>query len=292
MPIVLDQSAPEPPLPTEIVSVDGRLSATVDPGHAGVLLYYNGTELDPPPVHVRFSRAGGDPVRSGDVAYAPGGSAVAYDGEVGLGAAAAYEAIPIGPDGTEGEPSALALLSANPYGRGLEPGVWLKATDGQVAQVTVSESSEVDYSGQADSATVLGSSHPVVVSGPHTAPTFTLTILSFGTGEHAALSRLLALPGYTPDGQTPATLLVQYARQYQRRDRYCAISSVKESPDRLPVLATRQFAVELISTARPDPSGAPLRIPGRSYAEVDAQYRTYADMPPGKTYLSLTLGEV
>ncbi len=284
MPIVVDPGQGQKTPPTVATSPDGRLTATVDVEHAGVLLAYDGSGLSPQPTRVRFTRTAGGVetvgVRSGDLAYAPGGYAYAYDAEVGLAAAVTYTAIPLDLDGTAGTASSASALSANPPGPDGGPAVWLTSVTDPNASwaVLVTDSSELSYSGRSSSAQPLRSPYPVIVSEVGTASTFSLTIVSQSTQEHTDISRLLGLAGYVPDGAPPPLLLVRYDPIYQREDCYAAVGSVSESPTSVPTLEPRQFKLDLTTVAGPDPTGAPLRIPGRSYDDIARSYTTYSDI--------------
>jgi hypothetical protein len=283
VPIVVVPSQGQKAPPTVATSPDGRLTATVDVEHAGVLLAYDGSGLSPQPTRVRFTRAGGAEtvgVRSGDLAYAPGGYAYAYDAEVGLAAAVTYTATPLHPDGTSGTASSASALSANPPGPdGVTP-IWLTSlTDpGESRPVLVTDFGEATSAGRVSSAQPLGSSHPVTVSESATAPSYSLTVVSQTAQEHDDLARLLCVPGHVPDGTPLPLLLVRYDPSFQRRDDYATLAKVAVSPTGKPFNPPRQFKLDLTTVARPDATGAPLRIPGRSYDDIARAYTTYSDI--------------
>lgn len=291
MPLILDAEAPQPPLPQCITSDDGRLTAWVDVDNAGVLLRYRTSDVQVR--QVRIVRSAGDarfPVRSGDTALTPGGVGFAYDAEPGLGSAVFYEATPYDRDGKPGAVSRLGLAAAG----GLEPGglpaVWLTSTTdaSHTRAVTVKELPELEYSAETDSAVVLGSSTPIVVSGPTATPEFDVTVVSLSQPERDALAQLLALPGYGGDGQPPPVVLLRWeVSAYQRQDVYAAVSKTTESAPAHARSRTRELEVGLTVVDRPDPTGAALRIPGMSYGLLLREWPSYADLAAHGTYLDL-----
>lgn len=297
MPIIVEPEAGQIAPPREVVSLDNRLQATVAESGLGVLLIYDASDfLDATgqaPVRAWFYR-GGEALRSGAPAFAPGGVAICYDQEIGLGEPGSYSAVPVFVDGFEGEESSLSLLSANPRDRAGQPGVWLKhlADANRSAPVLVLSNSEREYPINSESATVMGSSYPIVVTQATTAPTFTLTVVTEGAEEKRRISRLLSLPGHVPDGEATSVLLLQYAAEYDRADRYVSVAgvTVNELGD-TPLQGRATFEVELVTVSRPDPTDVPLRIPGRDYETIPASYTAYSDIPQtNDTYLQLALG--
>lgn len=292
MPIILDPTLPQAELPREVVSTDGRLTAWVDRENNGVLLRYR-TDNDQAHrvVVVRYSNGETVIVRSAGAALTPGGTGFAYDAEPGLGAAILYRATPIHFDGTEGESSVLALEAAG----GLDtprslPQVWLTSTADaeRTMSVRVKELPDLDYDIDQDSAAVLGASTPIVVSAPTSAPTFDITLISLAKPTRDKLAELLRLPGYGQDGMPPPTVLLRWeVTSYQRHDTYAVVSKVSESAPSHALARTRELELGLTTVARPDPSGAPLRIPGVSYAGLLAERPSYADVAETGSYADL-----
>lgn len=291
MPLILDAAKPQPPLPQQVTSSDGRLTAWVDVDNAGVLLRYRSSNQQVRQVRIVRSADGERlSVRSGDTALTPGGVGYAYDAEPGLGSPVFYEATPYDTDGTAGEVSRLGLATAG----GLEPGglpeVWLtNTTDANYTRpVTVKELPDLEYEAETDSAVVLGASTPIVVAGPTATPEFDLTVVSLSQAERDALAQLLRLPGHGGDGLPPPVVLLRWeVGSYQRQDVYAAVTKVAESAPAHARSRTRELEVGLTVVDRPDTSGAALRIPGVSYGLLLREWPSYADLAAHGTYLDL-----
>lgn len=287
MPIIIDPSLPEPTPPVTVTGPDGVLTVQVDQPWAGALLLADFTTATPQPDKVAFYRvgAGGDtvPVRSGDLAWAPGGYGIAYDHEAPLGAGVAWYAVPV-VDGVPGVAcDTVAAEIPEPAGGAANPGVWLKCLEDPALSRQVLEQSwtEVGYDQDITITRPLGSLKPkAALLTPGTAGTSTLTVLARDLAGEEAVTAIA----------NSGMFLAQSKAAYSRRDRYWVATSVKvtRTSDKVRV-GWRTIALELTEVARPGTAGQALRVPGRSYADRLAQFPTY-DTLPARSYLQALTG--
>ncbi|MEU3603057.1 hypothetical protein ABZ714_30760 [Streptomyces sp. NPDC006798] len=286
MSIVIDPSVPTPTPPVEVVSPDGVLTVRRDDPHAGVYLIADYTAATPRPERVRFVRIGADgaevPVRGGDTAWAPGGVAVAYDHEAPLGGATVWHAYPISSTGTVGARSAGAAVAVPEPEPLLD--VWIKsiADPALSMRVLVTAWPALEYAERQQKYDVLGSSSPVMRVDVWALPASSMTIETSTLVERAALLELLT---------SGTTVLVQTRIVYGRPDAYWVPGKVTETMPGDAADPYRRFDVALTSVDRPTTIGAPVRIPGRSYADSAVPWPTYADRTAtGQTYRDVTVG--
>lgn len=285
MPIIIDPGDVPPDPPVESVSPDGILTARRDDPWAGILLIAD-YSADPTVAQVRFIRvsAGGEeaPVRGGDVAWAPGGVAVAYDHEAPLGVSSSWYAEPIGWGGTVGARSAGAALT--PPLPAVPDDVWLKSlTDPALSmKVRVMSWPTLEYGERQQRYDILGASSPVMRVDVWSLATSTVTI---ETATLADRLRLLALL------QSGATLLAQTRLEYGRPDAYWVPGAISESMPGAAYDPHRTWEVPVTAVDRPATVGTPTRIPGRSYDDSGITWPTYADRTStGQTYFEVTTG--
>lgn len=286
MSIVIDPSIAPPAPPAEAVSPDGILTARRDDAYAGVYLIADYTAAPVLPQRVRFVRVGTDgtvaEVRGGDAAWAPGGLAVAYDHEAPLGAASVWFAYPVDTSGAAGAPSegvALAVPEPN-----VPRDVWLKSiTDpGLALRVVVLAWPQLEYTERQERFDVLGSPAPVMRVDAWSLPTSTMTIETQTLAERAALRSLLTVG---------TTVLIQTRAEYGREDTYWVPGKLSETMPGDAGDAHRTWEIPVTAVDRPPTIDAPLRIPGRSYADSAVPWPTYADRTAtGQTYHAVTTG--
>ncbi|MFC8009161.1 hypothetical protein [Streptomyces cinereoruber] len=283
MPIIISPSDIPPDPPVEAVSPDGYLTARRDDPWAGVMLI---ASFPSGPARVRFVRTGADgvevPVRGGDVAWAPGGVAVAYDHEAPLGVSSAWYAYPIGWDGTVGARSDGA--SVTPPAPAPFRDVWLKSlTDPAMSlRVQVMAWPELAYAERQQRFDVDGAASPVMRVDEWSLPSSSVVIETDTLDERQALLDLL---------RSKSVLLAQTRTEYGRPDAYWVPGAFSESMTGGAADPGRSWTVAVTAVDRPTTVGAPTRIPGRSYDDSAALWPTYADRTStGQTYLDVTTG--
>jgi hypothetical protein len=285
VPIIIDPGVGPPDPPVEVVSPDGILTARRDDPWAGVLLIAN-YAADPTVAQVRFIRVGADgeetPVRGGDVSWAPGGVAVAYDHEAPLGVSSSWYADPIGWGGTVGDRSDGAALT--PPEPSVPKDVWLKSlTDPALSmKVVVLSWPTLTYGERQQRYDVLGSSSPVMRVDAWSLATSSVTLETSTLEERTQLLELL---------QSGTTLLAQTRLDYGRPDTYWVPGSISESLPGPAYDPHRTWEVPVTAVDRPATVGTPTRIPGRSYDDSGESWPTYADRTStGQTYFEVTTG--
>lgn len=284
MPIIIDPSVTPPAPPVEVVSPDGILTARRDDPWAGVLLIADYSSA--PPAQVRFIRVSttGEeaPVRGGDVSWAPGGVAVAYDHEAPLGISSSWYAEPIGWDGIVGARSdGAAVTPPEPF---VPQDVWLKSlTDPALSmRVKVLSWPTLEYAERQQRYDVLGSSSPVMRVDAWSLATSSVTIETDTLDERLQLLALL---------QSGTTLLAQTRIDYGRPDAYWVPGSISETMPGAAGDSHRTWEVPITAVDRPATVGTPTRIPGRSYDDSGETWPTYADRTStGQTYFEVTTG--
>lgn len=230
---------------------------------------------DPLPQKVRFLRGDGTPVRSGDLAWAPGGVAVAYDHEAQIGVPATYYAVPVYGDGTEGDPSDTLAVQL-PNLRGFRD-VWIKSpvNPNISALAWVENPPEISRAGRATFTEIQGSRLPVAAWDVRSGRTMTLTVVTETIAEAHVLEALL----------DAGPLLVQTRTDYDLPDLYCLPGDVTRTRVARMGNPVSRWTVPLTECGRPATLDAPLRIPGNSYAETDPDFPSYAEATAtGTTY--------
>ncbi|MFD3517699.1 hypothetical protein [Streptomyces sp. NPDC058657] len=286
MSIILDPDVLPPVPPVEAVSPDGILTVRRDDAHAGVYLIANFSAASTVPQKVRFVRVGADgievPVRGGDLAWSPGGVAVAYDHESPLGLAASWFAYPVSWAGVVGARSAgVSVTVSEP-----EPtrDVWIKSITepGLSLRVRVMAWPTLEYAERQERFDVLGSSAPVMRVDPWSLPTSAAQIETTTLAERLALRELLTVG---------TTVLVQTRQEYGREDAYWVPGKLSEQMAGDAGDPHRTWDVPMTAVARPPTIDTPLRIPGRSYDDSTVLWPTYADRTAtGQTYQDVTTG--
>jgi hypothetical protein len=285
--IVIDPDAPPLVPPVEVTSPDGILTARRDDTWAGVILTADYTDADPVPGRVRLVRVGPDgievPVRSGDLAWAPGGLAVGYDHEAPLGVPVTWYAYPVTGGGTHGARSqgaALTIPEPNPV-----RDVWLKSVNDPAASLRVLVTSwpTLEYAARQQRLDILGAASPVIGIDAWSLGSGDAQILTESLAERIALLRLLT---------SGSVLLAQTRGAYGRPDAYVVPGSPSEQMIGAATDPGRLWTITMTSVDRPPTLDAGLRIPGRSYADTGVQLPTYADRTAtGQTYHQTTVGD-
>lgn len=213
---------------------------------------------------VRFTRSSdGVLVRSGNDRVAVGGKANAFDFEAPLGAGSTWTATPIMDDGTTGAPSqgaALELpLPTDPLRKW-----WLKS----VAQPSLSMTLRLMQPLPTPSAqaplvvsNVLGRALPSVAWNVASPQPIEFVIR---TATIAERNQLYALFNAGP-------MLFQGSPVYGIDDFYCVAASWQETYLNFADNPERVITVTLQPVAAPDPYGAPLVVPARTYADLKSQ---------------------
>lgn len=285
MPIIIDPSDAPPDPPVEAVSPDSILTVRRDDPWAGVFLIAD-YSADPDVAQVRFIRVGEDgadePVRGGNVSWAPGGVAVSYDHEAPLGTSSTWYAEPIGWDGSTGARSdGAAVTPPEPVA---PKDVWLKslAAPALSMRVMVMAWPTMEYSERQDRYDVLGAASPVMRVDEWSLGTSSVTIETATLEEREQLLALL---------RSGATLLAQTRAEYGRPDAYWVPGKITETMSGPAGDPHRTWEVAVTAVDRPSTVGAPTRIPGRSYDDSAVMWPTYADRTStGQTYHEVTTG--
>lgn len=280
MPIFVDPLFTLPPAPDTSISADGILRVTVDRDHGGVLLV--AVYTTPTPYKVRFCRADGTTVRSGDAAWAPGGYAVAYDHEIPLGVAAQWYAVPVDAAGIAGAPSLHAAVTVPEIEDGGMTDTWVKSTvdAGLSMRLWQTTAPVVTRAGRVTLSPIAGAAFPAATWDLHAASGSQFT---FGTD---TLEQVDAMEALTDAGP----VLIQMQRSTGRRDRYYLLGDIEEAfgIDDLGTDPRRIWTVPAQEVARPATLDAPLIIPGSTYAALPDQFVTYDVLTAQiATYLAL-----
>jgi hypothetical protein len=285
--IVIDPDAPPLVPPVEVTSPDGILTARRDDTWAGVILTADYTGADPVPGRVRLVRVGPDgievPVRSGDLAWAPGGLAVGYDHEAPLGVPVTWYAYPVTGGGTEGARSQGAALTI-PEPSDSVRDVWLKSLTDPAAslRVLVTAWPVLEYPARQQRLDVIGARSPVITSDVWALGASEATILTETLDERVALLDLVT---------SGSVLLAQTRGGYGRPDAYLVPGTPSEQMAGDATDPARIWTVPLTGVDRPPTVGAGLVIPGRSYHDTGVALPTYADRTAtGQTYHQTTVG--
>jgi hypothetical protein len=285
VPIIIDPDDIPPDPPVESVSLDGILTVRRDDTWAGVYLIAD-YSADPDVAQVRFVRVsengGEEPVRGGDVAWAPGGVAVAYDHEAPLGVSSTWYAYPIYWDGTVGARSDGAAVT--PPEPTTPQDVWLKSLTNPALsmRVIVMAWPTLEYSERQERMDVLSASSPVMRVDAWSLATSSVAIETATLEEREQLLALL---------QSGTTLLAQTRLGYGRPDAYWVPGKISESMSGPAYDPHRTWEVPVTAVDRPSTVDSRLRIPGRSYDDSAAMWPTYADRTAtGQTYHDVTTG--
>lgn len=209
---------------------------------------------------VRFYRGDGTLVRSGDPAWAPGGTAVAYDHEAPVGGSVAYYAVPETLSGAQGAATA-TLGIPNPW-TGDSSDVWIKSPTNPGASIRVQAAAfeetarPLRTSMAPISGATLGISSYDVTGGL----TGTLTVYTDGKAEYDAMLALL-------DG---SPLLIQSDPERAGIPLQWYAQPVGDALSLRRVETgtgwdMRSWPLQLQEVRRPATLDAPLMIPGNSY---------------------------
>lgn len=301
-PIIVDPSFVPPPPPTSVTSSDGVLTATLDPAWFGVTLkanYSGGAALGyglagygsgpygdplssggPSPVKVAFYRDG-VPVRSGDMAWAPGGVAIAYDHEAPLGVASSWTAVPHFSDGTTGAESSAAVLTVpNPVAG--KTGVWLKSVEQPSLSraVWLETAPKVGLSGNVSLNGALGSRYPVGSWDVRSAYTTSFALVTETAQQRADLEALL----------DSGPLMFQTGTSVDVADFYFLPGDVSWEFVSAASDATRRWTVAATQIARPATVDSSLLMPGLSWASTAATYASWSTLTGAKASWAALLG--
>jgi hypothetical protein len=285
LPIIVNPSFVPPAPPATATSSDGRLTATLHPDWAGVLLKADFSSLGTPPVKVRFLRDG-DRVRSGDPAWAPGGIAVAYDPEPTLGVASSWTAVPIFADGSLGTASAVATLDV-PEPADLSTG-WIKPL-GALQLAFLARLAGADEGGRTmrtELDDALGSPFPVGSWDVPSGLTITVAVRTDTAEEYDALVAALSAGPVLYQGADAAGI---------PRNLY-ALPTGTIAADRMAGAevgfgwAYRRWNVTLTEVQRPATIDSPLVIPGLSWDTVAADYASWTAVAADKASWTALLG--
>jgi hypothetical protein len=289
MPIVATSS--NPPVPsTDSQTADGRLRATVMPDSAGVFLRADFSDalpligyVWPNPFQVTIYKQTEDGTIStvrgaADIAQY-GGVFHAYDDEVTFGSIVQYWAVAPQADGEDGIlTDRVAVVTWEPDGGFVQPGVWIKNLEDPELSCPArcQDWSAFTYGARNAVADIWGSQYPGVVSDVRKAPSTQLTVLTATEEEYQAL--LAATSG-------SVVYIVGLVRHRRRTGYYVLgdVASARIAND--PATGYDVWTIPAQTIDNPVSAGQSLTVPGRSYADRQAAYPTFADvLATGRAY--------
>lgn len=259
MPIIDDPRILPPSPPEVIVSPDGVLTASLDLAHSGVLLRADFSGLDPWPTKVRFLRDG-VPILSGNPAWAPEGKATAYDYFAPMSRTSVYTAVP---DGGVSSLSAGIRLPKIPHSN--FKNVWAKSAARPVQSMlltSVGEKPSFGREGRTNLQAIPGSALRGGTSDIQLGWTTTLTFLTQTLAEQTQLEILL----------TSGAFLLQWMVEFHLQDMWVEPGTLSMVPHARMDAGAQIWTVEVTQIGAPSTVDSPLYIPGRSWAEVGAEW--------------------
>lgn len=204
---------------------------------------------------VRFYRGDGTLVRSGDPAWAPGGTAVAYDHEAPVGGSVAYYAVPETLSGAQGAATATLAVSVP------EPtdvrSLWLKSPlqPALSALVWVEDPPQIASAARTSVTPISGAPLGVTSWDVRTGMTTSMVIVTETAAEAATIEALL----------DAGPLLIQTKVAYDFPDAYWLPGDwTRDRVARMDNPMSR-WTVPFTQCRRPATLDAPLMIPGNSY---------------------------
>lgn len=204
---------------------------------------------------VRFYRGDGTLVRSGDPAWAPGGTAVAYDHEAPVGGSVAYYAVPETLSGAQGAATATLAVSVP------EPtdvrSLWLKSPlqPALSALVWVEDPPQIASAARTSVTPISGAPLGVTSWDVRTGMTTSMVIVTETAVEAATVEALL----------DAGPLLIQTKVAYDFPDAYWLPGDwTRDRVARMDNPMSR-WTVPFVQCRRPATLDAPLMIPGNSY---------------------------
>lgn len=248
------------------VSSDGVLTATARPfGAVALDVAWPST---PVPWLTRVVRVSGTTetlVRSGDPAYTPGGSGYVQDNEAAPSATVVYKAY--GYDGIN--PGVIRTsMTVTVTTNGLSSphmARWKPLAD---MSLTCELPTSIDPTRprRQDEYVIRGQATTVVQQYDMGARRGTLHVAALSAAQRTAMRAIMSLS---------TVVLIQFDAAVAVPDLWATLGDDAEAPVGPRRQAVSQWAVPFIEQARPDTAGAPLVIPGWSYAVADAAAATY-----------------
>lgn len=221
-------------------------------------------------------------VRTGDSMRTPGGSGIAFDHEAPPGSVLTYTVIPADGTGagvvstgatvrTAAIPTIAAWVKDPHY-----PANSLLVT----AQTVFRPSSRQRRQGVFD---IIGRTNPVVVTDSLGARTGDVVLLSLSRADRVKVRRLL----------DTSLLLIQLNPTLDEPDRFVSVATDSEDYIGPRLGGVTNWTLGTVEVDRPSTVGAPLMIPGQSYADFANTYATYQIASAafaGRTYLDVIEG--
>ena len=264
MPIVVRPGFVWPPDEDPVVSPDGILTLVRDQLNGGVLLRAD-YSADSSVKQVRFLRDG-EPVRSGDPAWAPGGWAHAYDLEAPLGKGAMWTVVPIRWDGTEGPASAGVSAQIYPPADGT---AWIKSViTPDLSMILPFHAPDYDFESRVSEFQVPGARAGNATWDRALAGRTTMSLLVDDPATESSLMTLLDSGPLLMQSSAPSGLPQDYFLAGDRKWEH-------QHWDGYPV---RKLTFVVHPIARPATRGSRLRIPGLSYDTVARDWTSYTQL--------------
>lgn len=269
MPIIVDPSIPNPPTPEVIVSPDQKLIAVA--GTYGVQLradFSNDDGTWPDGLRkVRFERDG-QPIRSGNTAWAIGGIADAFDYEIAPGQVAIYQAFPLDIDEEPfGDPTEALAITAMDIHEDYD--CWLKSISDPSLMARFEMQGDPEFTEQGADTLEKPFGASLYAGGIDTAALADAPFVFKVTGK-AELDLLLAI--------IESGVVLWQSDGRAGLDNFYGVRQTASWQ----YMVGSQKLVWLVSVtfrkvAQPSTYGAPLVIPGYSYADTQATAATFAD---------------
>lgn len=249
-------------------SSDGFVTVTAIPAWASVGIVIDWKTSSPMPWQTTVLRTNPDgtvvTVRSGDLAYTPGGDGYVYDHEAPLEGTLKYQAFGYLYDGTLVQTSTQAtiVLTATVT-------MWLKSVTNPSRSMSLSMTDQQEAWPQAQQAFhIPGRANPVVWQDVQGGITGSATFETMAQSDHNGL-RLLAGSGVLLLQGSVATAAFDH-------DTYLVPSGLKVKRNPLIVgWALREFSFDYVEVDRPSTTGSVLKVPAWTNDVVAATYATF-----------------
>lgn len=221
-------------------------------------------------------------VRTGDAMAVLGGAGIAFDHEAPPGSTLTYTVIPANGASAGVESAGATVTTATIPAHS----VWVKDPHAPVNSRLVTGRSVMRPSSRTRRQgvfEVVGRANPVVVSDSLGARTGEVGLLGLARADRTPIRRLVE----------SSVLLIQLDASLDEPSRFVAISTDSEEPFGPRALGITDWILSVVEVDRPATPGAPLMIPGQSYAEFTGRFASYSAASSafaGKTYLDVIEG--
>lgn len=280
MPVVVPVASPVSSATVDATSFDGRIRAIDDPKFGGVRIKID-YSLDlsswSSPFRCTVYRKNADntvhTVRGGDPYLNYAGEGWLYDQEAPLGQAVSYYAVPVDATGALAQPSAQASIATSaPAGGYLAPDMWLVNLEDPGASIQARGTGTLSgsYNGRTDKQTALGSPYPVVTSDTRNGLGTSISVLTVGQQEFAAMQKLLN-----------QTVIMRKSSLWERPDGYFTVDDVSYAAQSATTgRGVYLWQLGLIEVGRPNTYGQTVTNPTYTFAADSVQSALFSDVLP------------